>query len=59
MSESITVAVDYFRRYVDGAILMSTIKAKVIEAISPIFPRFGVLFSWQKDKVPQLISEDI
>ena len=58
MSESITMAVDYFRRYVDGTILMSTIKAKIIEAISPIFARFGELFSWQKDNVPQPISED-
>ena len=48
MSESITMAVDYFRRHEDGAILMSTIKAKIIEAISPIFARFGVLFCLAK-----------
>ena len=41
--ESITVVVDYFSRFAAGAIYKSTIQAKIIEAIFPIFARFGVL----------------
>ena len=56
MGKSITVVVDYFSIFVEGAILKCTIKAKIIEAISPVFARFGVLFSLRTDKGRQLKS---
>lgn len=54
--ESITVVVDYFSRFAQGAIYKSTIQAKIIEAI---FARFDVLFSLRRGNGPQLILEDL
>ena len=54
--ESIWVLVDYFSRFVEVAILKSTTSAKIIEAISPVFARFGQLFSLRTDNGPQFVS---
>ena len=54
--ESILVLVDYFSRFVEVAILKSTTSAKIIEAISPVFARFGVPFSLRTDNGPQFVS---
>ena len=43
--ESILVVVDYYNRFLEVAILKSTTSIKIIEAITPMFARFGVLFS--------------
>ena len=56
--ESILVVVDYFSRFLEVAILKSTTSAKIIEAISPMFARFGVPFSLRTDNGPQFVSEE-
>ena len=56
--ESILVVVDYFSRFVEVAILKSTTSTKIIEAISPMFARFGVPFSLRTDNGPQFVSEE-
>ena len=45
IGESILVVVDYYRRFLEVAILRSTRSTKIIEAITPMFARFGVPFS--------------
>ena len=50
--------VEYFSRFLEVAILKSTTSAKIIEAISPTFGRFGVLFSLRTDNGPQFVSEE-
>ena len=52
------MVVDYFSRFLEVAILKSTTSAKIIEAISPTFGRFGVLFSLRTDNGPQFVSEE-
>ena len=49
---SILVVVDYFSRFLEVAILRSTTSAKIIEAISPMFPRFGLPFTLTTDNGP-------
>jgi len=56
--ESMLVVVDYFSRFVEVAILKSTTSTKIIEAISPMFARFGVAFSLRTDNGPQFVSEE-
>ena len=56
--ESILVVVDYFSRFVEVAILKSTTSTKIIEAISPMFARFGVPFYLRTDNGPQFVSEE-
>lgn len=56
--ESMLVVVDYFSRFVEVAILKSTTSTKIIEAISPMFARFGVPFSLRTDNGPQFVSEE-
>ncbi|KAL9971363.1 hypothetical protein ACROYT_G023876, partial [Oculina patagonica] len=56
--ESILVVVDYFSRFVEVAILKSTTSTKIIEAISPMFARFGVPFSLRTDNGPQFVSAE-
>ena len=50
--------VDYFSRFVEVAILKSNTSTKIIEAISPMFARFGVPFSLRTDNGPQFVSEE-
>ena len=54
--ESILVVVDYFNRFVEVAILKSTTSAKIIEAISPMFARFGVPFYLLTDNGPHFVT---
>ena len=56
--ESILVVVDYYSRFLEVAILKSTTSAKIIEAIAPMFARFGVPFSLRTDNGPQFVSEE-
>ena len=56
--ESILVVVDYYSRFLEVAILKSTTSAKIIEAITPMFARFGVPFSLRTDNGPQFVSEE-
>ena len=56
--ESILVVVDYYSRFLEVAILKSTTTAKIIEAITPMFARFGVPFSLRTDNGPQFVSEE-
>ena len=54
----ILVVVDYYSRFLKVAILKSTTSAKIIEAITPMFSRFGVPFSLRTDNGPQFVSEE-
>ena len=56
--ESILVVVDYFSRFVEVAILKSITSTKIIEAITPMFARFGVPCSLRTDNGPQFTSEE-
>ena len=54
--ESIWVLVDYFSTFVEVSILKSTTSAKIIEAISPVFARFGLPFSLRTVNGPKFVS---
>ena len=56
--ESILVVVDYYSRFLEVAFFKSTTSAKIIEAIAPMFVRFGVPFSLRTDNGPQFVSEE-
>ena len=56
--ESILVVVDYFSRFLEVAVLKSTTSAKIIEAMTPMFARFGVPYSLRTDNGPQFVSEE-
>ena len=56
--ESILVVIDYYSRFLEVAILKSTTSAKVIEALAPMFARFGFPFSLRTDNGPQFVSEE-
>ena len=50
--------VDYYSRFLEIAFLKSTTSAKIIEAITPMFARFGVPFFLRTDNCPQFVSEE-
>ena len=50
--------VDYYSRFLEAAILKSTISAKIMEAITPMFARFDVPFSLRTDNGLQFASEE-
>ena len=56
--ESILVVVDYYSRFLEVVILRSTTRPKVIEALAPMFARFGLPFSLRTDNGPQFVSEE-
>lgn len=56
--ESLLVVVDYFSRYFEVVILRSTSSTRLIEALKPIFARFGVPHTLKTDNGPQLVSEE-
>ena len=56
--ESTLVAVDYYSRFLEVAILKSTTSTKIIMAITPMFARFGVPFSLRTDNGPQFVFEE-
>lgn len=56
--ENLLVVVDYYSRYFEVVILRTTTSTKIIEALTPIFARFGVPCSPRTDNGPQFISEE-
>ena len=52
------MVVDYYSRFLEVAILKSITSAKVIEALIPMFARFGLPFSLGTDNGPQFVSEE-
>ena len=56
--ESILVVIDYYSRFLEVAILKSTASAKVIEALAPMFARFGFPFSLRTDNTPNANMAD-
>jgi len=56
--ESVLVVVDYYSRFLEVAVLKSTTSTKIIEAITPMFVRFGVPFSLRTDNGPQVVSKE-
>ena len=57
--ESVLVVADYYSRFLKVAILKSTTSTKIIEAITPMFARFGVPFSLRTDNGPQLCPKNL
>ena len=57
-TKTITFVIDYFSRFLEVAIMKSTTSSKVIEAMTPMFARFGVPFSLRTDNGPQFVSEE-
>ena len=56
--ETLLVAVDYYSRYYDVAIMHSTNSQKIIKELSEIFARFGFPYSLKSDNGPQFVSEE-
>lgn len=50
------MAVDYFIGFLEVAVLKATTSAKIIEAIHPMFARFGVPYPLRTDNGPQFVS---
>ena len=53
------MVIDYYSRFLEVAILKSTTSAKVIEALAPMFARFGFPFSLRTDNGPQFVSKNL
>ena len=57
--ENLLVVVDYFSRFFEENIMRSTTSQKMIEALTPIFPRgMDIQFSLKSDNAPQFVSEE-
>ncbi|KAI8516325.1 hypothetical protein Bbelb_049060 [Branchiostoma belcheri] len=56
--EHILVVVDYYSRYYEIAIMKTTTSKKVIEALDPIFARFGNPSTLRTDNGPQFVSTE-
>ena len=56
--ENLLVVVDYYSRFFEVVIMRSTTSQKMIEALTPIFTRYGYPFSLKSDNAPQFVSED-
>ena len=52
------VQIHYYIRFLEVAFMKSTISAKIIEALTPMFARFGFPFSLRTDNGPQFVSEE-
>ena len=57
--DSILVVIDYYSRFLEVAILKSTTSAKVIEALAPMFARFGFPFSLRTDNGPSSCPKNL
>nr|XP_058952093.1 uncharacterized protein K02A2.6-like [Pocillopora verrucosa] len=55
---SIIVVVDYYSRYYEYAIMMSTVTEKVIDNLEEIFSRHGLPLTIKSDNGPQFRSEE-
>ena len=56
--ENLLVVVDYCRRFFEVVIMHSTTSRKMIEALTPIFTRYGYPFSLKSDNAPQFVPEE-
>ena len=56
--ENLLVVVDYYSRFSEVVIMHSTTFRKMIEALTPIFTRYGYPFSLKSDNAPQFVSEE-
>ena len=56
--ESTLVVVNYFSRVLEVTVLKSTTSAWIIEAMTPMFARFGVPFFLKTDNGPQFMPEE-
>ena len=56
--ENLLVVVDYYSRFFEVVIMHSTTSRKMIEALTPIFTRYGYPFSLKSDNAPQFVSEE-
>ena len=56
--ESLLVVVDYYSRFFEVVVMRSTTSQKMIEALMPIFTRYGYPFSMKSDNAPQFVSEE-
>nr|XP_058967969.1 uncharacterized protein K02A2.6-like [Pocillopora verrucosa] len=56
--ESSLVVVDYYSRFFEVVIMRSTTSQKMIEALTPIFVRYGYPFTLKSDNAAQFVSEE-
>ena len=56
--ERLLVVVDYYSRFFEVVVTRSTTSQKMIEALMPIFTRYGYPFSLKSDNAPQFVSEE-
>ena len=56
--ENLLVVVDYYRRFFEVVIMHSTTSRKMIEALTPIFTRYGYPFCLKSDNAPQFVPEE-
>ena len=56
--ENLLVVVDYYRRFFEVVIMHLTTYRKMIEALTPIFTRYGYPFSLKSDNAPQFVPEE-
>ena len=56
--ENLLVVVDYYSRFFEVVIMRSTTSQKMIEALMPIFTRYGYPFSLKSDNASQFVSEE-
>ena len=56
--ENLLVVVDYYNRFFEVVVMRTTTSQKMIEALTPIFTRYGYLFSLKLDNAPQFVSEE-
>ena len=56
--ENLLVVVDYYSRFFEVVIMKSTTTEKVIEALTPIFIRYGYPFTLKSDNGAQFVSEE-
>ena len=53
--ENLLVVVDYYNRFFEVVIMHSTTFRKMIEALMPIFTRYGYPCSLKSDSAPQFV----
>lgn len=56
--ENLLVIVDYYSRFFEVVTMRSTTSQKMIEALTPIFARYGYPFSLKSDNGSQFVSEE-
>ena len=56
--ENLLLVVDYYSRFYEVVVLRSTTSNKIIEAMVPMFARFGVPYSLKTDNGPQFVSAE-